>query len=348
MAKAIHAIDYLAETAKHPPRPVCVVFGEEAFLRRQVVARLRKAVVGDEDGDFSASVFDGPGAALPDVLDELSTVAMFGGGRRLVVVEAADPFVTRYRAELEDYVAKPKSTGLLVLDVKSWPGNTRLAKAVATSGLAVDCSSPKSVQRVKWIRFWATEAHNVHLASSAAELLVEMVGTELGLVDQEIARLALTVKPGEKLTAAMVQRTAGSWRSKTTWEMLDAALLGNVREAMLQLDRLFLSGEHPVAILGQISATLRRLAAATRTVLQAEAAGRRVNLQAALRGAGIKPFVLQKAERQLRHLGRHRGGQLYRWLLQADLDLKGASSLDPRLVLQRLILRLAAPQKQLA
>ena len=30
---------------------------------------------------------------LADVLDELSTVALFGGGRRLVVVEAADPFV---------------------------------------------------------------------------------------------------------------------------------------------------------------------------------------------------------------------------------------------------------------
>jgi DNA polymerase-3 subunit delta len=345
MAKAIHAIDYLADTAKHAPRPVCAVFGEETFLRRQVVARLRKAVAGDRDGEFSVAVFEGPNATLADVLDELSTMALFGGGKRLVVVEAADPFVTRYRAELENYVAKPKSSGLLVLEVKSWPSNTRLAKAVAAGGLAVDCASPKSAQLFKWVRLWAAEAHNVQLAPSAAELLVEMVGSELGLLDQEIARLALTVQPGEKLTAPMVQKAAGSWRSKTTWEMLDAALVGNAREAMLQLDRLFLSGEHPVAILGQISATLRRLAAATRTMLLAEAAGRRTTLRAALQGAGIKPFVLSKAEGQLRHLGRHRGGRLYRWLLQADLDLKGASSIDPHLVLQRLILRLAAPQE---
>jgi len=121
-----------------------------------------------------------------------------------------------------------------------------------------------------------------------------------------------------------------------------------VAEAMVQLDRLLAAGEQPVGLLGQISASLRRLAAATRLILQAEAAGRRPVLSTALERAGVKTFVLQKAERQLRRLGRQRGSQLYRWLLEADLDLKGASSLPPRLVLERLILRLAAPQEAIS
>ena len=37
--------------------------------------------------------------------------------------------------------------------------------------------------------------------------------------------------------------------------------------------------------------------------------------------------------------------QLYRWLLQADLDLKGETHMPPRLILERLIVRLAAPQE---
>ena len=68
--------------------------------------------------------------------------------------------------------------------------------------------------------------------------------------------------------------------------MLDAALDGNVGEAMLQLDRLLASGEQPVGVLGQISASLRRFAAATRLVIQAEAAGRRTNLRSVLEQAG--------------------------------------------------------------
>jgi DNA polymerase III subunit delta len=128
--------------------------------------------------------------------------------------------------------------------------------------------------------------------------------------------------------------------------MLDAALEGDAHAALVQLDRLLLSGEVPIALLAQISATLRRLAAAARIVAQAEGAGRGVSLRQALQQAGVKPFVLGKVERQLRTLGRQRALSLYRWLLEADLALKGASSSPSRsrLVLEQLIVRLSAPQ----
>ena len=113
---------------------------------------------------------------------------------------------------------------------------------------------------------------------------------------------------------------------------------------MRQLDRLLLGGENPIGLLAKISASLRRFAAATRLILQAEAAGRRIVLRSALEQAGLRAFVLQKAERQLRTLGRRRGGRLYRWLLEADLDLKGYSQIPPRNILERLIVRLSSPQ----
>ena len=159
-----------------------------------------------------------------------------------------------------------------------------------------------------------------------------------------MAKLALLAGYDKKIAPELVGRSVGGWRAKTTWEMLDAAMDGNVREAMLQLDRLLAAGEQPVGLLGQISASLRRFAAVTRLVLQTEAAGRRVNLREALERSGIRSFVLQKAERQLRLLGRRRGAQLYRWLLEADVDLKGESAMPPRLILERLIVRLAAKQ----
>jgi DNA polymerase-3 subunit delta len=184
----------------------------------------------------------------------------------------------------------------------------------------------------------------VQLSHAAAETLTEMVGPELGLLDQELAKLALVAGEGQKITPEMVQQSAGGWRTKTTWEMLDAVLEGKVREAMLQFDRLLASGEQPVGLLAQISASLRRFAAATRLILQAEAAHRRLAVRDALAQAGVKPFVLQKAEQQLRHLGRQRGSQLHGWLLEADQHLKGDSAMPPRLILERLLVRLAVKQ----
>src|SRR5208283_1177970 len=105
-------------------------------------------------------------------------------------------------------------------------------------------------------------------------------------------------------------------------------------------------GEVPIAFMGQLGASLRRMAAAVRLLEQAELTGRRGNLRQALEQAGVKPFVLSKAEGQLRRLGRPRAGQLYHWLLDADLALKGTSSSPTRarLLLEEFVVRLSAHQ----
>ena len=347
-AKPIPALDYLAKPGEHAPKPVCAVFGDETFLRRQAILCLRTAVLGGEDADFSLTTFEGRGTLFRDVHEVVSTVAMFGGGKRLAVVEEADDFVTRYRPQLEDYVAKPSRSGVLVLDLASLPSNTRLYKSILAEGLLIDCGAPPPARLSKWLAEWAKQHHQAQLSASAAETLIELIGPELGLLDQELAKLSLMTGDDKKITPELVSRSVGGWRTKTTWEMLDAALDGNVSEAMLQLDRLLASGEQPVGLLGQISASLRRFAAATRLIIQAEAAGRRPNLRESLEHAGIRSFVLQKAERQLRLLGRQRGSQIYRWLLETDLDLKGESAMPPRLVIERLIVRLAAKQQPVA
>ncbi len=379
MAK-LHAIEYLGQPDKYPPKPVCVAFGDDLFLRRQVLLGLRHAVLGSDDGDFSLTSFEGRTAEFREVVEELTTMAMFGG-QRLVVVENADAgartrtrtstateerpngaaddsadeaaddsgdkagsgFVARYREQLEDYVARPGHSGVLVLDVKSWPSTTRLYKAVDARGLAVDCSAPKGAALGSWLRTWAKQIHHAQLAPDAGELLVEMIGPELGLLDQELAKLALMAGNDKKITSEMVHRMGGGWRAKTTWDMLDLALDGKAAEALRQIDRLLASGDASLKLLAQISASLRRLAAATRLILQSEAAGRRIGVGPALQQTGIKPYFLKKTEAQLRRLGRQRGSQLYRWLLEADLDLKGDSQMPPRLILERLIVRLAAP-----
>lgn len=344
MAKAIGALDYLGQSEQHPVRPVCVVFGDESFLKRQVLMRLREEVLGTDDGDFSLTTFDGAKSALKDVLGELSTMAMFGSGKRFVVVEEADDFISRYRQNLEDYVARPASTGVLLLSADSFPGNTRLYKSVVAEGLAVDCSTPDKARLIKWLAEWGRKVHDLRVSPSAAELLLELVGPDLGLLDQELAKLANLAEKDRKVTEEMVSQAAGGWRTRTTWDMLDAALEGKVAAALEQLERLLLSGEAPVALLAQISSSLRRLAAATRLVLQAEAAGQRINLRSALKDIGVNSYFLEKTERQLRRLGRQRGTQLYQWLLDADLDLKGDSSFPPRLVLERLIVKVASSE----
>ena len=353
MAKPLDALDFLAGAKKHPPRPVCVLFGDEPFFKRQALAQLRAAVLAGTDAEFSSTSFAGDEATLSAVMDELATRAMFGGGQRLVVVDRADEFVSRYRAELERYVEHPRSGGVLVLDVASWPSNTRLAKALAAEGadkggpdkggLVVECKFPSPARLTKWMIAWTRQQYDAKLESDAAEALAEVIEPELGLFDGELARLALLTGDDRTIRAELVRESVGGWRTRTTWEMLDMAASGNARQALLELDHLLSAGEVPISILAQIGSTLRRFAAAARLIGQAEAAGRRTSLRQALEEAGFKSFTIAKAESQLKQIGRARAGRLYRWLMEADLALKGSSSSPARgrIVLERLIIRLS-------
>ena len=354
MSTAVHAFDYLAAPKQHPPAPVCVAFGDERFLKRLVLAQLRGDVLGADEGDVPFALLQGADAQWRDVRDELSTVSLFGTGPRLVVVEDADQFVSTHRSELEDYVARPSPSGVLVLDVSSFPGNTRLYKSVAKTGLPIECRPPMMGRRnvidtarlVEWLSDWARGRHQVKLGRGAGDLLLELVGPELGLLDQELAKLALCATAGGKVTAQTVRETAGGWRTKTVWELIEAASDGDAPAALKQLDRLLMAGQDPRALFGPMSWALRRFAAATRIVQQNESQNRRVNLRDVLEQAGFRKWpreALERAERQLRQLGRQRAGQLYRWLLEADLALKGTHSAPgpARAVLERLLVRLS-------
>jgi DNA polymerase III subunit delta len=322
---------------------VCAIFGDEAFLKQESLDHLRAAVLGDRDGEFSLTEFRGDEASAHEVFDCLSTVALFGSGRRLVILRDADDFVSRHRQTLEAYVAKPKSSGVLVLEVAAWPSNTKLAKAVAADGLSIECKTPGTPAISKWLVARAAKKHRARLDRQAAELLLDTLEPDLGLLDQELAKLALSAGVDGSIDAKLVRELVGGWRTKTTWDMLDLATSGHAAEAILQLERLLSAGENPVGVLAQIGSTLRRFAAAARLVDQAERSGRRVNLKQALEAAGFKTFVLGKAENQLRQLGRQRSANLYRWVLEADLALKGSSSAPARarIALERLIARLS-------
>jgi DNA polymerase III subunit delta len=384
MSGLVHVFDYLSDPAKYPPRPLVVLFGEEPFLKRLAFDAVRRGALGEADTPHTTCA--GDTAEWREVADELSTVALFGG-RRLVFVTGADDFVSAHREQLEDYVArldrnrselprgpksthssstrpdnnvgKAKATGVLVLDVATWQTTTRLYKAADQHGLPIECRAPQKAagkkkvpdeaRVAKWLTGWAASRHNVKLAGSAATLLLELVGIEFGMLDQDLAKLALFTGPGGTITPEMVQEIVGGWRAKTAFDMLDAACDGDAATALLELDRLLQSGENPLAVFGAVVWSLRRFAAATRIFQQAERAGRRMTLSQALLEAGVPNWsaVLQKTERQLKQLGRDRAGQFYRWLLEADLALKGSHSTGERarLVLELLLLRMSQQLK---
>lgn len=350
MPKPTPGLDYLLDPAKHSLGPVVVVSGDEAYLKREVLATLRQQICGDDQGDFAWNAFVGREAEWRDVRDALSAVSLFGGGVQVAAVEDADSFVTQHRPQLEDYLDKPTTGAVLVLEVKSWTSTTRLAKAVDKLGMTLKCQAPDRGAEVgqfkrqvkQWLAMRADTVHEAKLDPAAADMLLDLLPLSLGVLEQEVARLALLADEGN-IDASVVREHVGGWRTRKTWDMIDAMVDGDAADALSQLDRLLLAGEQPIGLLAQVSSTLRRFSAAACLYSQSEASGRRTSLRAALEQAGVIKFKLGDAERQLKQIGRERAAELDERLLDADLAMKGhnSSPARARTELERLVVWLS-------
>lgn len=330
------SLTFLAKAPKGEPKPVYVLTGDEDFLKRQALAALMRWVLGSEEA-FGQSSYGGDAAEFSPIRDELATLP-FLSPRRLVVVDNADPFVTNYRAQLEKYVAEPSTSGVLVLDVKTWPATTRLAKQLTDT--TIICKAPPPAKLPSWCIEWARSHHGKTLTMAAAQHLVDLVGAEMGQLDQDLAKLAVFVGKEAKIDVDHVDQLVGRSGGGNAFKVFDALGAGRPADALAILDQLFVEGEDPFRVLGAFSLQLRRLAQVSRL------AGQGVSLGEAFDRAGVPawPQARHSCEQQLRRLGKRKASRLFDWLLEVDLGLKGSSQLPPRTLLERLLVRLANPQ----
>ncbi|HSV15075.1 MAG TPA: DNA polymerase III subunit delta [Tepidisphaeraceae bacterium] len=205
-------------------KPVHALVGSDSFLQLQKLALiLDRAPKGSQRIDI-----DGERADLAEVLDELRSFAMFGDGK-VVVVQNADAFLTRFREQLEEYVAHPSDSATLVLRLSSLPSNQRIYKAIAKTGQIEPCEPPKDL--AKWITEQAKQAHQVTISPDAARMLADLIGDDMGRLDNELAKLALSATNG-KIDPENVATSVAFQREQQMSEMTNALAAGRAADAV--------------------------------------------------------------------------------------------------------------------
>jgi DNA polymerase-3 subunit delta len=336
-----------------PWHPVVVIYGKEVFWRRLCRDALARAILGFPpsgplpNADIDDAIACATTSLSADSLDfsalraELSTLP-FLATRRIVILEAADDFISRHREALEAYLSRPSSVGVLILEPDSFPGTTRLAKALPDTA-KIECiplNPYKPQEAESWAVRWCIRRYQKTLSGEAAGLLVERVGLSLGLLDQELSKLSLAIGPRKSIEPEDVQQYVGRSRAGNVFGILDAIGEGRAAEAFSVLQELFEEGEEPLAILGALTAQLRKLALVGRLVQEGQALGPAMDLA----GVAKWPAARQATERQLKQLGRVRVGRLADELVAINLGLKGGNPLPPRWQLERFLVELARPK----
>jgi DNA polymerase III subunit delta len=286
-------------------KPVYALVGEDSFAQIQELGKILR----DLPPDAQRADYDGQTAELADVLDELRSFAMFGGGK-VVVVRNGDELVERFREQLEEYLEAPSTSATLVFRMRSLPKTWRIHKFIAKVGEVRECMAPKDVAR--WAADHAHSAHKAQLTPQAARALVDLAGTDLGTLDTEIAKLAV-VAEGQPISPEMVEQHVSAQRQREIKEMTLALASGDKGEALRRWRELLRSDPsaefRAVTWLGMWLEDVRLFLESPETFFSK--AGWKY------RGDSMGPF-----QRTARSIGPQKAGELLDRLVDVDLKSK--------------------------
>ena len=153
------------------------------------------------------------------------------------------------------FIAVAGAFGKVRKGQKRWgPALVKRAKAV---GVVFDRNSA-GVDRRRFAAAHA-EAVGISLGRREAELLVELVGADLGRLAQEVEKLAVYVGPGGSVTGADLEAVCSVVAEETVWELTSGIAQRDPDLALRALHRLLADGQAPHYLFAMISMQLRKV-----------------------------------------------------------------------------------------
>jgi len=314
------------EVAAGTLRPAYLLYGEEPLLRDEALAAIEAAVLVDGADEFNLERLDGDTTTPAQLRDAVGILPMLAA-RRLVVLR--DPSVRRNKS-LADAIAEvvPELAGqervVLVVTSPKADKRGRWFKAFEAAKANVECEAPKGARPLTAFVRAEAKRQGLGLEKGVAELLVERIGSQLLLLRQEIAKLAL-VAGGQKIQLVDAEVSTSQVAEVSIFHLSDSIGSGRSAEALALLARMQAAGAAPQAVLVGLAYHFRSL-------LRVSNGSR----------AGIPPYKVKNFQSQARRYTEARLVTCLSAIHDADLQFKGGSKLDPAIALERLVIGLAS------
>ncbi len=242
--------------------PVYLVYGDEQLLVRRCLDKLAQRTL--EGGPAAFNRAEGSaGADVRGLLGQARTPPMMGP-RRLVVIREIENAKNPEIEQLMGYVASPSPTTVLVLTGAKLPPaaegknmGVRLRNAVNKAGqtLRFEATAQDPVAFVRQ----RCASGGCELGAREAELLVEVVGRDLGRLEGECDKLVAFAGGSGRISSEQVEQVCSLLAETVIFELTDAIVRGEAGLAMAIAHKLMEEGHAPARILPLVAWQVRQL-----------------------------------------------------------------------------------------
>jgi DNA polymerase-3 subunit delta len=226
-----------------------LLYGEEAYLRRQYRDKLRAALVPADD-TMNCSVYSGKDINASEVVDLAGTMPFFAE-RRVIIIENSGWLKSGNDQFLALVKAIPDTTYLILVEEET-DKRSKLYKAVTANGYAALCEMQDEATLRKWV-MGLLKKENKLITPDALTLLLDKTGTSMENIRREVEKLVCYKYYDEGITVSDVEELCIVQIQNQIFDMVEAVAQKKQKQALKLYYNLLALKEAPMKILALIA-----------------------------------------------------------------------------------------------
>ncbi len=309
-------------------KPVYLICGEEAFLKKSYKNRMKDALVGDDTMNFH--YFEGKGLDLKEIISLADTMPFFGD-RRLILIEDSGLFKSSGADALVEYLPQMPDTTCMLFVENEVDKRNRLYKKVKDLGYVAEMERQDARQLGAWAGgILAKEGKKI--TGRTMELFLSKTGDDMENIRMELEKLISYTLGRDVITDQDVEEICTVRVTNKIFEMVAAIVTRNTRKAMDLYEDLITLREPPMRILFLIARQFNQILQVKELMNQGmEKNGIASKLK-------MQPFVVGKTMPQAKSFSREQILSYVNMCVDTEEAVK-TGRLDERLAVELLITR---------
>jgi len=327
----IRYTDFEASLAKRKFHANYFLFGADPCLIELAVKGLTRAVQEANEGQVVPVTLDLDDTSVEEFVNTAQSLSMFAP-RQLLVVKGVMKLREHQGKRLVQYFSNPNPQTIALFLAGDLDRDQRKKKIfdILSSGTEVLELAPLEPREVAaWLQHQA-KARDCALEPDAIRFLLDLQGTDLGRLQQELEKAVLYAGGEKRITVTVVEAVSGFAAGHTLFEFLDAIAARNKARALALVEEIFFTGKETGLAFWWFGQQLRQwlqfreLAGKT----PAGIIGKQVGV--------YNPQAAQRMQEQAKRFSRQSLFQAVQRLASVDDKIK-SSSVDTRFTMELLV-----------
>ena len=221
-----------------------LLYGEEAYLRKQYKDRLKSAIIGDDT--MNCHYYEGKNIVVGEIIDLAETMPFFAD-KRLIIMENTGLFKSGGE-QLAEYLTAQAETVSFVFAETEVDKRSKLFKTVQSKGRAIEFGEQDEATLKRWI-LGMMKKEGKNISQNALHHLLEMTGTDMENIRKETEKLFCYCMDKEVIEVADIDEICVKRLSNHIFDMVSAIADKKQQKALELYYELLALKEPPMRIL---------------------------------------------------------------------------------------------------